>query len=860
MESTSPSEASPLKKVIIGMLIIGIVGVFGGALFLLKLSNDLPEIFSIGDYRPWGVTQVYAVKGKEQKLIAEFFKERRYLAGTQEIPEILINAFISAEDAHFFEHQGVSPTSILRAFIANFKAGHVVQGGSTITQQVAKSLFLSPEKKYIRKMKEAILAYRLESHLTKEQILYLYLNQIYLGSGAYGVKAAAYVYFQKTLAELTLPEAALIAGLPQAPSKYDPHRHPEKAKARQRYVLRRMFDNGFINQEQLLVALGAPIKIFKIIDINSRTSPYFVEHIRRDLVEKFGEKGLYEEGLTVRVPADESLLTQAETALKNGLRRVDHFMGYRGVLYHHEDPEEIEAFLASQQLSLREKKIRYRTLMPDGALSDEEALTELGFTKEEDYLDEGELYEGIVSEVNDQKKWAKVRIGRTEAVLPLAEMAWAHSPEVNAYVRHNKKIERVSKVLKKGDRILTKLLKKDKQLGVIVALEQKPEVQGALFSIEALTGKVLALVGGYDFKESEFNRAIQAERPMGSVFKPFIYALGIEKGYTATSNIVDAPIIYKDEEFGKWKPDNFGKKFYGDTPYRQALIKSRNIPTIKLVREMEVPNVIQFARRLGFTGTFNEDLSISLGSSSSTLEELTKIYALFPRQGKKINPIYIQSVTDRTGKTLFESEVKKISLRQEDPRVLDGTKVLPPVTLEEPLELSNFPTEEDPDRLMDSRVSFVMTHLLKGVVEAGTGRGAKAIGRIAAGKTGTTSDYRDAWFLGFTPHVVTGVWVGFDDQRGLGSKGTGGGAALPIWVEFMREAVKNYPEEDFIRPPGLVSVNVNALTGKPTRQPAESSPEIIEEMFIRGTEPSIPIRPQAESFDSQGEFLKEDFQ
>lgn len=832
-------------------------------------SQGLPKIITVADYRPLGVTRVI---GADNTVMGEFYKERRYLVPYDQIPEVVVRAFISAEDDKFFEHEGINFAAILRASIANFKAGQVVQGGSTITQQVAKSLLLTSERSFVRKIKEAILSGRIEKNLEKEQILYLYLNQIYLGHGSYGVQAASRDYFGKDVSQIGLAEAALLAGLPQAPGKYSPHLTPKRAKERQLYVLRRMYENGFIKEDEMKEAAALSLRIHTNHDLNSRYSAYYIEHVRRHIAEKYGDKALYEDGLVATIPTTANLAQTGSKSLKEGLRSVDKRMGYRGPIKNLAEPKEQEEFLYKERDKLIDKHLGYTMFTPEGKMDRTLSIKEGGLQSEVDLVSIDEVYPALVTAVDDKAKIARVLIGVVRAELPLASMKWARPSMDNRPVGPEPALP--SKVVSKNDVILVRVLKKADGL-VTVGLEQDPVVQGAVFSLDAQTGLVLAMEGGFDYKQSEFNRAIQAARQPGSVFKSILYAAALEKGYTPASIIVDAPIVYEDSESGKWKPANFEEKFYGDTTFRQALIKSRNVPTIKIAQDLQVGNVIEFARRIGMGGELPPDLSISLGSGGVSLVDLTKAFAIFPRLGRKVDPIFITKITDRDGQILEESKPKAlpapkvpdgpVALAEDtvaavDPQASPSPSVVPissDITGKMRLALPTYPLADDPDQVIDPRVSFVMTHLMKEVVNYGTGHAAKELERPAAGKTGTTSDYVDAWFLGFTPHVVTGAWVGFDSQKSIGPGETGAKAALPIWLGVMKEAVKAYPNEDFAIPPGIVFASLDPGTGK-LAQP--NSSKAIKEAFIDGSQPTEVSTGTASVPDSQSNFLKEDIE
>ena len=823
--------------------ILVMIGV-GGVLWLF--SKDLPQIITVADYRPLTVTRVFGLNHQEVVEIGEFFKERRYVIPYDKIPQSVIQAFISAEDDQFFEHPGINVASMVRAGIANFRAGHVVQGGSTITQQVAKSLLLTPERSFDRKIKEIILASRIEKNLTKQQILYLYLNQIYLGHGAYGVQAASRMFFRKDVEDLTLAEAAILAGMPQAPGKFSPHLNPKKAKERQVYVLRRMLENKFISQNDFKSASRESLRIYHDEDFNGKYAPYYVEHIRRYLVERFGEKAVYEDGLNVYTPIQVSVATAAKKSVEEGLRTVDQRIGFRGPIKHLRSEPEITKFMDEQRLVLIDQKLHFKVLDEEGRLDALEAIKLAQLSSERDLLEHGVLYQAVVSGVDSVRKSLQVMIGHIRAEIPADRMKWARYPQG----------------FKRGDVVFVSLISQRPE--VIVALDQKPQIQGALFSMNVQSGEVLSMVGGYDFDQSEFNRATQALRQPGSAFKPVIYAAALEKGFTPASIIVDAPMVFKDSDgMGAWKPNNFESKFYGDTTFRQALIKSRNIPTIKLVQSIQVPQLIQFAKRVGMNSQFTPDLSIALGSSTISLMDLTRVYALFPRHGRKIQPSFIKLIQDRDGKTLEEVIPKPlpsvIAIPKDDGVVAAASPNASPVPSEPEangaVRFASFPLANDPDQVLDPRVAFVMTHLMKEVVHFGTGHEAKNLGRPAAGKTGTTNDYMDGWFIGFTPYIVTGVWVGFDAQKTIGQGETGAKVALPIWLNFMKEAVKDSVDADFTMPPGVVFSTIDAQTGKLT---SPNSSSAIKEAFIAGTEPNEFNASSRSSSEDQGDFFTED--
>jgi len=852
-ESNNGSEKidnGKTPKILLSILRFGFIGlvlstlaicVVGGAVFLY-FSSDLPALFTLEDYKPRIVT---TIRAKDGTVIGEHFEERRYVLPPDQIPELAVKAFVAAEDDRFFEHQGIDFHGILRAAIANFKAGRVVQGGSTITQQVAKSLLLTPERSFVRKFKELILANRMERNFNKKQILYLYLNQIYLGQGAYGIEAAARIYFNKNAKDLTLAESALLGGLPQAPSKYSPLQNPKSAKQRQLYVLRRMMESGAISVRQMEEASVQPVNLYYTQDYNLKYSPYYVEHVRKYLLEKYGKEKLYEEGLEVLSPIDARLAEVGTKAVRRGVRTVDRRLGYRGPIKKIKIRSEEASAIAEIQHFNLEKKFPYAVLVDEGVLSTDIKYYSAQLSKPADAFQEDELYQGLVVQVDDKKKEVLVDLGVTKGIILIEDMRWANPNRSGASAVEA--INFPSQALSRGDVIWVSLLAKemkDRPEYLSLALEQVPLVQGALISLDVRSGDVISMVGGYDFKESEFNRAIQAERQTGSAYKPIIYSAAIDKGYTPATIIQDSPIVFDAGENEKWKPDNYEEKFYGDTLFRSALIHSRNIPTIKIVQDIEVPYLVEYSIRLGLPDKFNRDLSIALGSSTASLLDLASVYAVFPRGGRKLRPIFITEVRDRDGNLLEENRSPPFIF----PQSKNLSTTIPPVLVAGELETRRAaggadaevpawtPDESDPDLVMDPRTAFVMTHLMNEVTTFGTGHAVKNLGRPAAGKTGTTNDYLDAWFMGFTPQIVTGVWVGFDTQKSLGGRSAGANTALPIWMDYMREATLDQPIEEFAVPNGVTFSFINTKTGKPT---VANAPGSIREVFIEGTQPGL---------------------
>lgn len=738
-----------------------------GGIYVYSLLRDLPSIEKLKKYDPPVITKVF---DSDENLIAEFYKERRIVLELKDIPVMLRNAFLAAEDSTFYEHAGVNPAAIIRAFIKNLQAGEVVQGGSTITQQVTKALLLSPERKLERKIKEAVLAFKIDKFLTKDEILYIYLNHIYLGHAAYGVEAAANNYFGKNVRELNLAECAMIAGLPRAPSRYSPFVNPGKARLRKNYVLRRMLEDRYINKKQFDLAMSTRVEIIQDYKSHLPDIPYFIEHIRRYLESSYSAELLYNGGLSVYTTIDLSMQEAAKKALSKGLFEIDKRQGYRGPLGRLETEESVNDFFKS---NINEGKI-------------------------ENPLKEGDIILGVVDSIDSKGGKVTVNMGDAIGVIPVANMDWARSPDPDVLTEEEKVID-PAKVLSSGDVIKIRLGPQNEEDEIWeLFLEQDPVVQASVTSIEAKTGYVRAMVGGLDFKKSQFNRAVQAYRQPGSAFKPVIYSAALDKGYTPATIIIDSSIVYSDKNMDeKWKPSNYNQKFFGPTLFRTALIKSRNVVTIKIVQDIGLGYLISYAKKMGISSALTQDLSLALGSSEVTLLELTNAYTVFPNLGDLVKPIFITKITDKDNEII---EINKPVRKQ----------VIPGDT------------------------AFIMSHLLQEVVKYGTGWRLKALNRPAGGKTGTSNEMRDAWFVGFTPSIVTGVWVGFDDNSRLGKYETGSKAASPIWLYYMREALKGKPVEFFNVPEGIVFVNIDPATGALA---TPNSAKSVLECFKQGTEP-----------------------
>ena len=720
------SLAFGLFSVLLCLCLIGGIALFA---FYLRIEGSLPSVEALKNYQPPLVTSVYSADGK---LIGEFYAQRRYLVSLNDLPPYVIKAFVAAEDAHFYQEGGVNFTGILRAAIRNAEAGKIVQGGSTITQQVVKSLLLTPKRTYTRKFKEAILAYRISNSLSKNEILNIYLNQIYLGAGAYGVEAAARTYFDKHASELDLAQAAILAGLPRAPNAFSPLYHLAAAKERQRYVLQRMADANFITYDQAKKALAEPLTIvtnpvrFAPAKMNS-----FTEEVRQRAEDRFGHEMLYNEGLTIYTTMVLSAQKMARRALDKGLREIsERHRKYRGL----------------------------HVYVP----KDDRSITIGLLARSNGTLEQGEVVEGLVRRFDPGSKTISFDLGRAKALVPYSGWRWVQLSNARA-----KRAFRPGNVLK--------LRLQDKKGNTWIArIEQSPGMQGAIMSMSPITGAVICMVGGRHYDQSQFNRCTQALRQPGSSFKPLYYAAALDKGYTEASILIDSPITFYDHSLkGSWSPVNYDRRFLGPVLLRNCLIHSRNVPSVKLLRAIGIDYAIDYARRLGITTPLTHNLSLALGASSVTLEEMLSAYSTFPGLGRRVKPYLIDRVYDRSGKLIYQHRVHR-------------------------------------EQVISPQTAYLITNMLEGVVQKGTGKYARKLGRPCAGKTGTTNDCKDAWFIGYTPAVLTGVWVGYDDHlSSLGYAETGGRAACPIWTDFMQHYLQDKPVETFKIPDGIYFTEIN---------------------------------------------------
>ena len=735
------------------LILLVVVGVGGG---LFYLAQDLPPVETLRTYTPAQTTRVYS---DDKRLIGQFFIERRLFVPLSKIPQNLIRAILAVEDARFYEHSGFDWIRIIKAGLMNLESLQVKQGASTITQQLARSLFLTSEKTIERKLKEVILARRMEVVFTKDEILETYLNQIYFGHGAYGVQAAAKTYFGKEVSQLTLGEAALIAGLPKAPHSYSPYYYGDKAKQRQQVVLKRMVDEGFITKEEYEATYKKDL-IFQKRVAEENIAPHFLEHVRQEMIARYGYDAVYKGGMSVYTTLNIEMQQAANRAVQEGLREIDKRRGFRGVV-------------AKKQ---------------DGGSADSSPR-----------LTVGEVVSGIVIAIS--KEVATVEVGGIVGKMPLAKMLWARKQLKGKSTVTEVGDPIVSDLVRPGDRVWVRVERNDAK-ALLFSLEQQPEVEGALVAIDPATGRVRAMVGGYDFNRSKFDRALLSRRQPGSAFKPIIYATAIERGLTAATVVIDNPVIYTSNK-RVWKPENYDGKFYGATRLRDALAFSRNLATVKLLERVGVKRVIEFAARIGIQSRLTRDLSLALGTSEVSLVELTSAYGVFANRGVRVEPSFIVSVKDRAGRVL---EQQTPALR----------------------------------RVIARETAYIMNSMMEDVVQRGTGRRARALGRPLAGKTGTTNEFSDAWFIGYTPQLVAGTWVGFDDRRSIGDKETGASAALPIWMTFMEKVLARYPVAEFSIPEGIVYARIDPGSGLRVK---EDAPDAIVEAFIRGTVPAY--KPEA---------------
>ncbi|HYR56016.1 MAG TPA: PBP1A family penicillin-binding protein [Myxococcaceae bacterium] len=793
------------------------VVVFAGLYY--RFSRGLPDIPSVEEYRPPIITEVFT---DDAVLAGEFYNERRKVVPYEQIPKRLVQAFIASEDANFFDHMGIDLLGTARAafktLLKKASGSASVQGGSTLTQQTAKAVLVSAEgyrtgtqKSITRKIREAILALRLERQLTKEEILYLYLNNVYLGHHSYGVKAAAENYYRKDVRDLTLAEMALVAGLPQAPSGYSPFLNPEAAKKRRTYVLRRMLEEGMISKAEHDAAKGEEVRVYPVEDVFHEFAPYFVEQVRKDVVGRYGNPTLLNEGLHVFTTMDSERQRAAQEAVLRDLLAVDKRQGFRGPLLQLGTAPERDAFVEKSKKAMA------------------------GHT-----IEEGKFYVALVTAIESDGLSADVQIGAEKGKLPLLGMRWARKVNPEGYYPSTF-ISSINRALQIGDVVVVRAvaakdLTDDKEQRVaklaealpkdvtLFRLEQEPELQGALVSIDPHRQYLVSMVGGYDFDANEYNRAFQACRQPGSAYKPIVYSAAIENlGWTEATPIVDSPVVFDDPDTQRrWKPENYNAEgFKGDVLLRTAIVHSMNIPAVKTFQAVGVPTMAEWAKKLGISTPMNQDFSSALGSSCVYPFELAGLYATLNRGGEKKKTYYLRKVEDRFGRTL------------EDHTAYDD----PWAPLQDRIAAGYARLFERSEQVMSPETGYILVDLLRGVVREGTGAPAQRLGKPAAGKTGTTNDSFDAWFAGFTRDLVAVSWVGYDlNQHPLGRFENGGRAALPMWLAYMKQALLTRPQPEFEPDPNLdlIKLSVDTRTGKL----ASGASRFVAEMwFKRGTEP-----------------------
>jgi penicillin-binding protein 1A len=814
-----------LKTGIVFALILFTVSAITLAGLYVYLNPQLPSIEGLSDVRLQVPLRIYSSDGS---LLGEFGEKRRSPKALEEIPPRLRQAFLSAEDDRFFVHPGVDYQGILRAAFNLISTGERGQGGSTITMQLARNFYLSSEKTYIRKLSEIFLALKIERELSKEKILELYLNKIYLGNRSYGVAAAAQVYYGVTLEELTLPQIAMIAGLPKAPSRYNPIVNPERAVARRDYVLSRMNELGYINDIEYVIARETPVSAELHRGSVQVSAPYINEMVRVEIIDQFGDEA-YTRGLRVFTTVQDRLQEAANESLWNGLVAYDRRHGYRGVIRH----VEIFADEPLDDLHLNIKDDRNYGKFEPAIVAAIEAVTLPAAAEGEAQQATTEKIDEQQAEISEQQAIIVLRNG-DRAELKLSGMKWA-KPYISVN-RTGKAPERVDEVLKPGDVIWVIQNKEG-----MWELGQIPEVQGALVSISPNDGAIRALVGGFDFQHSKFNRAVQAKRQAGSGFKPFIYSSALAKSFTPATLVNDAPVVFKDDALeASWRPENYSGRFFGPTRLRKALYKSRNLVSIRVLNSVGIRHATRFISRFGFDeNDVPHDLSLALGSAEVSPLQQARGYAVLANGGYLVDPYVIQRIEDADGTVLYEADPVVACV----PCVLADRRSQQRDSAEAEDSLGKLPKQAE--QTLEPRLVYQMNSILQDVIRKGTGVRARSLGRNdIAGKTGTTNDQRDAWFNGYNPDLVAVAWVGFDQLRPLGSREAGSSAALPMWIEFMRTALAGKPEKQLKRPRGLVTIKINAETGEPaTDQDKDTIFEIFRSENAPGVESIANERP-----------------
>ncbi|MBB4001656.1 penicillin-binding protein 1A [Aurantimonas endophytica] len=758
----------------------------GIAWYLERTAQDLPDYQVLANYEPPVTTRVHASDGS---LMAEYARQRRLFLPIQAIPNLVKNAFLSAEDKNFYSHPGIDIEGVARAVLVLAKGGRM-QGASTITQQVAKNFLLTNERTFDRKIKEAILSLRIEQAYSKDKILELYLNEIYLGLGAYGVAAASLAYFDKSVNELTIEEAAYLAALPKAPENYNPFRNTDSALERRNWVIDQMTSNGFIEVAEAQEAQDKPL------DVNPRptgtylaSSEFFTEDVRREIVQRYGVDALYEGGLSVRTTLDPDLQAHARTALQHGLVTFDQARGFRGPVTHVDVGSDWGAALG---------KVEPLADVPEWRLA-------VVLSTDSDRVDIGlQAARGASGARGSERE-----IG----TIALPDMKWALRLDTE---ERKGNVRTAADVLSRGDVVYVE----SKGEGSAWLLRQPPKVQGALVSMEPKTGRVVAMVGGFSFAESEFNRASQAYRQPGSSFKPFVYAAALDNGYTPASVVLDAPISLPDGNGGFWEPSNYGGGSAGPSTLRLGIEKSRNLMTVRLAKDMGMDLVAQYAERFGIYDKLAPYLPMALGAGETTVLRLVSAYAVIANGGRSLQPSLIDRVQDRYGRTILKHDQRQCA----ECNVRDYNGQAEPELVDER------------NQVLDPMTAYQITSMMEGVVQRGTATQVRDVGVPVAGKTGTTNDEKDVWFVGFTPDLVTGVFIGYDNPQPMGKGATGGGLAAPVFVEFMKHAVDGKTPVEFKAPEGMELLAVNRTTGM--RAGSDGGPDVIMEAFKPGTGPA----------------------
>ncbi|MBO4642977.1 MAG: penicillin-binding protein 1A [Alphaproteobacteria bacterium] len=800
-------------------LFLVILGLTALLLIFSYYGKSVDDYRKLATYEPPITSRLYASDGR---LLAEYAAEKRAFVPYEAIPKQLVQAFISAEDKKFFSHGGIDFVGIIRAIFQNirfFGSGRRMIGASTITQQVAKNFLLTNEASFERKIKEAILAIRIERAFSKEYIAELYLNQIYLGHYSYGVAAAALNYFNKSLDELTIAECAFLAALPKGPNNYDPNKRYDEAIGRRNWVLSRMTEDGYITEEQAKAASEEPITLASRSGNDVTTdAEYFAEEVRRFLVSQYGENALYEGGLVVRTTVDPEMQKHAAKALRRGLIAYDQRHGFRDPIAHFDLSEE------EKTVENTETEIKTETepeTEEQAELPEEETknawLEALQSVPEVSYAPT-EWKQAIVLSADEEKAEIGLKTGET-GTLPLAELKWAQKNLPDQTL--GPEIKAVTEVLSVGDVVwvepVTQNAKRQPYPENTYALRQIPNVEGAMIVLDPHTGRVLSMVGGYSFKRSQFNRAVQAKRQPGSSFKPFVYLAALDEGFTPSSLILDAPFVMdQGNGQGKWKPKNYSKRFYGPTTLRMGIEKSRNLMTVRLARAIGIEKVVEYAKKFGISDDIPNQMSIALGSGETSVLKMATAYGMLVNGGKKIKPILVDRIQDRTGATVYNSDSRPCEKCRAAEWNGEAAPKIPDIR----------------EQLEDPRSAYQIINILTGVLQpGGSAQSLRSLGKTFAGKTGTSNSSFDGWFVGMTPDLVVAIFLGFDEPRTLGNRDTGGVIAAPIFKDFVNTALKNQPLIPFRVPAGIRFVRVNHKTGKPA-EPKDK--DVILEAFKAG--------------------------